>query len=130
MADKLKLLIVDDSKVALAQLDGIIGEIDGAEVTGAAHDGLGAIRCAGLLEPDLILMDIVMPEMDGLAALRMLHAKNPDVRVAMISSLGASGNHAEEAFRLGAIQVITKPFDPDQVVALIESELIHRAKAG
>ena len=130
MADTLRLLIVDDSKIALAQLGAIIDAIEGAEVADTANDGLAAIRCATSSMPDLILMDIVMPEMDGLSALRMLHAKNPDVRVAMVSSLGGSGNHAEEAFRLGAVQVIGKPFDPVQIASLIESELQLRTQAG
>lgn len=130
MADTLKLLIVDDSKIALAQLGAIINQIEGAEVVESASDGVGAIRWANNLRPDLILMDIVMPEMDGLSALRMMHAKNPNVRVAMVSSLGGSGSHAEEAFRLGAIQVIGKPFDPEQIRSLIESEQVHRLEAG
>lgn len=128
MADNLRLLIVDDSKIALAQLQSIINDIDGAEVAETADNGLGAVQLASSVAPDLILMDIVMPEMDGLSALRLLHAKNPDVRVAMVSSLGGSGTHAEEAFRLGAVQVIGKPYDSEQIEALIESELQNRAR--
>ncbi len=130
MADNLKLLIVDDSKVALAQLRAIIDDIDGAEVVESAENGVGAIQAASAHSPDLILMDIVMPEMDGLSALRLLHAKNPGARVAMVSSLGGSGSHAEEAFRLGAIQVIGKPYDPEQIGALVASEISLRKKAG
>jgi two-component system chemotaxis response regulator CheY len=129
MADALRLLIVDDSKIALAQLGSIIDAIEGAEVADTAEDGLGAIRCASATRPDLILMDIVMPHMDGLAALRMLRAQNPEARVVMLSSLGGSGTYAEEAFRLGAVQVISKPFDTDQIESLIESELKLRSKA-
>ena len=129
MADALRLLIVDDSKIALTQLASIIDSIEGAEVAETAADGLAAIRSAAVARPDLILMDIVMPQMDGLSALRMLHSKNPDVRVVMVSSLGGSGSHAEEAFRLGAVQVISKPFDPDQIELLIESELQLRSQA-
>jgi two-component system chemotaxis response regulator CheY len=130
MADKLRLLIVDDSKIAVAQLCTIIGEIDSAEVTGTAENGLGAIRTAADTHPDLVLMDIVMPEMDGLSALRLMHAKNSDIRVVMVSSLGGSGNHAEEAFRLGAVQVISKPFDSEQIAALIESEMNLRSQVN
>jgi two-component system chemotaxis response regulator CheB len=130
MADKLRLLIVDDSKIALAQLCAIIGGIDSAEVTGTAENGLSAIRSAADSNPDLVLMDIVMPEMDGLSALRLMHAKNSDVRVVMVSSLGGSGSHAEEAFRLGAVQVISKPFDSEQIEAVIEAELNFRAQAN
>ena len=128
MADKLRLLIVDDSKIALAQLGAIISEIDCAEVVGTAENGHSAIRSAADSTPDLILMDIVMPEMDGLSALRLMRAKNSEVRVAMVSSLGGSGSHAEEAFRLGAVQVIAKPFDPEIINALIESEVSLQMK--
>lgn len=130
MADNLSVLIVDDSKIALAQLRAIIDDIDGAEVVDMAENGVGAVQSASTLRPDLILMDIVMPEMDGLSALRLLHAKNPNVRVAMVSSLGGSGSHAEEAFRLGAVQVIGKPYDPEQIAALIELEVQHRDEAS
>ncbi|MCH7598951.1 MAG: response regulator [Myxococcales bacterium] len=123
MADKLRLLIVDDSKIARAQVGAIIDEIDSAEVAGTAKNGLAAISIVESLHPDLILMDIVMPEMDGLSALRLMRAKNPDVRVAMVTSLGGSGSHAEESFRLGAVQVVGKPFDSEQIKALIDSEL-------
>lgn len=128
MADKLGLLLVDDSKIALAQLGAIIGEIDCAEVVGTAENGLSAIRSAADSTPDLILMDIVMPEMDGLSALRLMRAKNSEVRVAMVSSLGGSGSQAEEAFRLAAVQVIAKPFDPELINALIESEMSFARK--
>lgn len=123
MADKLRLLIVDDSKIARAQVSAIIDEIDSAEVAGTAENGLAAISIVESLHPDLILMDIVMPEMDGLSALRLMRATNPDVRVAMVTSLGGSGSHAEESFRLGAVQVVGKPFDAEQIKALIDSEL-------
>lgn len=122
MADRLNVVIVDDSKIALAQLEGIVAELQGVQVVGSGQDGLEAIRAVAEGKPDLLLMDIVMPEMDGLSALRILSANHPELRVVMISSLGGSGNHAEEAFRLGAVQVIGKPFDRDQIESLLVSE--------
>jgi YesN/AraC family two-component response regulator len=119
--NKLSVVIVDDSKIALAQLESIINETESVDLVGSASDGLSAIRTVAQARPDLLLMDIVMPEMDGLSALRIIRSNHPDLKVAMISSLGGSGNHAEEAFRLGAIQVIGKPFERDQLDALFES---------
>lgn len=119
--DKLSVVIVDDSKIALAQLETIIGDTDDVDIVGSAQEGLSAIRMVAEVRPDLLLMDIVMPEMDGLSALRIIRSNHPDLKVAMISSLGGSGNHAEEAFRLGAIQVIGKPFEREQLEALFES---------
>ena len=125
MADKLSIVIVDDSRIALAQLEGILSQIDEVEVAGSARDGISAIRAVAQHKPDLLLMDIVMPEMDGLSALRILNSNHPEMRVVMISSLGGSGSHAEESFCLGAIQVIGKPFETEQIEAVVENELLR-----
>jgi len=131
MADSLRVLVVDDSRVALAQMEHIIDNAHGAEVVGSVRDGASAIRAVAELDPDLVMMDIVMPDMDGLSALRVIMANHPEVRVVLVSSLGGSGSHAEEAFRLGAIQVIAKPFEQDLVEALLESERVrHDAAPG
>jgi chemotaxis response regulator CheB len=126
MADDLRIVIVDDSRVALAQLENLIANVEGAELVGSVCDGASAIRAVAELEPDFVMMDIVMPDMDGLSALRVIMANHPEVRVALVSSLGGSGSHAEEAFRLGAVQVIAKPFEQDLIEALLESERERR----
>jgi CheY-like chemotaxis protein len=120
MADKLSILLVDDSRSVLAQLEGLLSEIDCAAVVGVARDGGEAIRMVSELHPDLVVMDIVMPRMDGMAALRVLRANHPHVKVAMLSSVGGTASRAEECFRLGAIQVIGKPLDDRILESLIE----------
>lgn len=127
MADALKVVLVDDSRLVLAQLERIVTSVEGVELVGKAYDGAAAVRMTAFTRADLVLMDIVMPGMDGLSALRVIHATRPATRVAMISSVAGSGTNAEEAFRLGAIQVISKPFDPSQIEALLEAEIVHRA---
>ncbi len=122
MADQLSVVIVDDSRSVLAQLERLIAETDGVELVGTAGDGAAALRVIKESAPDLVLMDIVMPSMDGLTALRMMQATQPDVRVVMISSVGGSTSRAEEAFKLGAVQVIGKPIDRDALQVLFESE--------
>ncbi len=124
MADDLRVMIVDDSKLVVAQLANILRNVPGIELVGKAQDGASAVRTAAFTKPDLVLMDIVMPGMDGLSALRVIQATQPKTRVVMVSSVAASGTNAEEAFRLGAVQVIGKPFDPLQIEALLENE--HR----
>ena len=122
MADQLSVVIVDDSRSVLAQLERLITETDGVELVGTAVDGAAALRVIKESAPDLVLMDIVMPNMDGLTALRMMQGTQPNVRVVMISSVGSSTSRAEEAFKLGAVQVIGKPIDRDMLQALFESE--------
>lgn len=121
MADELSVLIVDDSRSLITQLSSAIAEFDGVHLVGTARDGASAIRMVSQLRPDLVLMDIVMPGLDGLSALRILGANHPEVQVAMVSSVGGAGSRAEEAFRLGAVQVVGKPFDERVLAALFES---------
>jgi YesN/AraC family two-component response regulator len=124
MAQKqLSIALVDDSKSVIAQLERIVNDLDDAQIVGSARNGTEAIRLVAEVNPDLVLMDIVMPDMDGLAALRMLHSQNPDQRIAMLSSVGGMTSKAEEAFRLGAIQVLSKPLDREALEALIAQEL-------
>jgi YesN/AraC family two-component response regulator len=119
---KLNVLLVDDSRVMLTQLERIVAQSDAAEVVGTARTGAEAVQLASQLQPDLVIMDIVMPEMDGLTALRLLAAKHPDLRVAMLSSVGGMASRAEEAFRLGAVQVLDKPIDEAVLEALLGQE--------
>jgi DNA-binding NarL/FixJ family response regulator len=106
----------------LVQLEELIEQIDGVEVVATVNNGTGAIRAVRDHTRDLAIMDIVMPQMDGLAALRVINHNFPATRVAMLSSVAGSASKAEEAFRLGAIQVIGKPFDARMFEALFESE--------
>ena len=130
--EKLTVLLVDDSRSVLARLETAIAEIEGVDVVGTAADGASAIRKVAEIRPDLVLMDIVMPGMDGLAALRVLQANHPEVRVAIVSSLAGTASRAEEAFRLGAVQVIGKPSPPEVLEAFFarEREAILKARAG
>ena len=123
MAEKLGIVLVDDSKAVIATEQALIGELADAHVVGTAATGAEALRVVSECRPDLVLMDIVMPEMDGLAALRLLRARDPSLRVAMVSSAGGSESRANEAFKLGAIQVLSKPVDRDQLESLITGEL-------
>ena len=128
MSEKLTVVLVDDSKSVLERLQNLIAEIDGVDVVGTAADGAGAIQTVSETRPDLVVMDIVMPAMDGLAALRLLRVNHPSVRVVMVSSVGGTLSRAEEAFRLGAVQVLGKPTDAAQLEALFAGE--RERKAG
>jgi YesN/AraC family two-component response regulator len=119
---KLSVLLVDDSRTVIAQIEKAVSASDVADVVGTASNGAEAIQKASELKPDLVIMDIVMPDVDGLSALRMLQAKQPEIRVVMLSSVGGMASKAEEAFRLGAIQVLGKPVDDEILGALLTQE--------
>ncbi len=87
---KLSVLLVDDSRTVLLQMEKAFSTIEDAEIVGTARNGAEAIQKASELKPDLIIMDIVMPEMDGLAALRVIQAKQPELRIVMLSSVGGT----------------------------------------
>jgi YesN/AraC family two-component response regulator len=119
---KLTVLIVDDSRTVLAQIEKAVVASEIAEIVGTASNGAEAIQKASELKPDLAILDIVMPDVDGLSALRMLQAKQPEIRVVMLSSVGGMASKAEEAFRLGAVQVLGKPVDEESLAALLTQE--------
>ena len=126
----LEVVAVDESPSVLAQFKQLVSGINGVEVVGTAKDGLEAIALLRDTKADLVVMDIVMPRMDGLTALRTLRVSNPGIRVAMLSSVAGSRSRAEEAFRLGAVQVLTKPVDPVKLRELLAAERAAKASAG
>jgi two-component system chemotaxis response regulator CheY len=121
MTRKINVLLVDDSRTVLAQLERILGDIEDVAIVGLARNGAAAIRMTNESMPDLVLMDIVMPGLDGLSALRTIKSMHPEMRVAMVSSISGDSSKAEEAFKLGACQVLGKPFDVDLIESLIEN---------
>lgn len=124
MSRKLNVLLVDDSRTVLAQLERILNEIDDVSIVGMARNGASAIRMATESRPDLVLMDSVMPGLDGLSALRTIKSMHPEMEVAMVSSVSGDAQKAEEAFRLGACQVLGKPFDAEVFDALIANTCV------
>jgi two-component system chemotaxis response regulator CheY len=120
MTAKINVLLVDDSRTVLAQLEAILDEIEDVAIVGMAQNGAAAVRMTDEAMPDLVLMDIVMPGLDGLSALRTIKSLHPEMRIAMVSSVGGDDTKAEEAFKLGAFRVLGKPFDLDAVESLID----------
>jgi len=115
----MKLLIVDDAKLIHFLVKKILKENDITDVEFQdAFDGNEAIEMAKDFKPDLVLLDVVMPEKDGIEALKIIKEENPDIKVIMVSSLGTE-EKVTEALKLGALAFIQKPFDEDELCAHI-----------
>jgi two-component system chemotaxis response regulator CheY len=115
-----RILVVDDSIVAAKQITDVLKESADYEVVGHAKNGAEAIKMYGQTQPDIVMMDLVMPVMDGLQALRALRNMHAAVRVIVLSSIGGVEAKATEALRFGATAVVIKPIEADKVRQAIE----------
>lgn len=115
-----KVIIVDDSIAVARQLEKIINKSDEFVVVAQGRNGAEAIKLNLQEKPDIICMDMNMPVMDGLSALRALRQTSPDINVVMITSLGGVGDKYTEAIKLGARDVISKPFDAETVIKTLQ----------
>jgi len=114
-----RVLIVDDSIAVARQLERIVNSDDTFEVIGQGRNGAEAIKLCQQNKPDILCMDMNMPVMDGLTALRSLSQLMPELDVIMVTSLGGVGDKFTEALRLGAKDVISKPFEKETVLELL-----------
>jgi len=115
-----KIMLVDDAEFMRARLQRILAQ-DGVTLVGA-QNGQEALEVYEQEKPDLVLMDITMPVMDGIAALKELKARHPEARVIMCTALGQQ-SMVIEAIRAGAIDFIVKPFQPERVLAAVAKAL-------
>lgn len=104
-----KILIVDDSLFIRFQLKNILGKL-GHEIVGEAVNGREAIVKYQELKPEIVLLDITMPEMNGIVALSAIKKINAQAIVIMLSAMG-NKYHVLEALKLGAKEFIVKPID-------------------
>jgi two-component system chemotaxis response regulator CheY len=118
-------LVADDSEFARKNIARIVSTA-GGEVVGEATNGFEAVEMYSRLGPDLVLMDITMPKLDGLEALRRIIEKDKGAKVIMVSSMGHK-DMIWKAICIGAKHFITKPFKPGHAETVIESVL---KKAG
>jgi DNA-binding NarL/FixJ family response regulator len=120
----LRVLLVDDDEVFLATATEVLSTDERVEVVGAARDGEEALACVERVRPDLVLMDITMPALDGVEATRAIRARLPDLPVVMLTA--REGRAEEDASaEAGAIGYVRKddlgsPHFADSLVALIK----------
>ncbi len=109
-ARPIRVLVIDDSRTARELLVAMLESAQGLQVVGVGESGQDAVRLARRIRPDLIAMDIIMPEMDGLEATRAIMREAPTPIVLLTSTLMYSDvNLTFEAMRLGALAVVNKP---------------------
>jgi len=116
-----RVLIVDDAAFMRMALKTIL-EKNGFEVVAEAENGAMGVKKYISCQPDLVTMDITMPEMDGIRALKEIKAIDPNAKVVMISALGQEP-HIKEAIKLGAKYFIVKPFKEEHVIEILNKVL-------
>ncbi|KZE73829.1 response regulator [Paenibacillus elgii] len=116
-----RILIVDDAAFMRMMIRDILSK-NGYEVVGEANDGAQAIEKFKELRPDLVTMDITMPEMDGIHALKEIKKLDGNAKVIMCSAMGQQAM-VIDAIQAGAKDFIVKPFQADRVIEAIKKTL-------
>lgn len=123
---KIKVLIVDDSLAHRRMLRKLLEDV-GYNVAGEAEDGKGSIMLYSQMEPDVVTMDVTMPEMDGDDAVNAIIKKHPDAKIVMVTSLGHK-ELVQDCIKHGAKGYILKPITSAQVPKILET--IKKAAIG
>ena len=122
MTDKLTVLVADDEPLAAERLQILIERLDGLDLVGIAEDGDEAVAKASELKPDILLLDIAMPGLDGIEVARALGKQQDAPAVIFVT---AFDQFAVAAFEVAAVDYVMKPVDQDRLVTAID-----RAKAA
>lgn len=117
-----KVLITDDTAFMRMTLKNVI-EKNGYEVVGEAGDGEDAIAKYRELRPDLVTMDITMPKMDGISAIKEIRKINPDAKIIVCSAMGQKPM-VIEALNAGAKDFLVKPFDAERVIEALRKAAV------
>ena len=120
MAEPIRVLVVDDHAVVREGLRAFLAVQDGIEVAGDAADGEEALEAAARLDPDVILMDLVMPRLDGVGAMRALRERLSRSRVIVLTSF-LDDDKLLPALRAGAAGYLLKDAEPEQLVRAVRA---------
>ncbi len=120
--DKITFVVTDDAIFMRSLLKNIINQTDEYEVLGEASNGKEAVALAEKFKPDILTLDITMPEMDGIQAVKEVLKVSPKTRIIMVSAMGQQ-SMIIEALKQGAKDFIIKPFDKTRVNQSINNVL-------
>jgi len=115
----IRVLVVDDHAIVRKGVKALLAEIEEIEVVGEAGNGQEAIEQAETLQPDVILMDLVMPEMDGIEAIAQITSKQPETHILALTSF-STDDKIFPAIKSGAIGYLLKDSDPQDLVIAIQ----------
>ncbi len=116
-----RILIVDDAAFMRMMIKDILGK-NGYQIVGEAENGAVAVEKYKELQPDLTTMDITMPEMDGITAVKEIRKADPKANIIMCSAMGQQAM-VIDAIQAGAKDFIVKPFQPDRVLEAVRKAL-------
>jgi NarL family two-component system response regulator LiaR len=125
MSQAIRVLIVDDHTIVRKGIRALLTEIAGIEVVGEAADGQEAVAQANSLRPDVILMDLAMPQMDGIEATRQIKTSQPESRILVMTSF-ATDDKVLPAIKAGALGYLLKESAPEDLLQAIQQ--IHRGE--
>ncbi|MBN1486180.1 MAG: response regulator transcription factor [Anaerolineae bacterium] len=117
---RIRILIVDDHDMLREGLSAFLKAFHDLELVGEASSGIEAIRLCRELSPDIVLMDLVMPEMDGVAAIEEIHSQQPEIRIIALSSFGED-KLIKGAMRAGATSYLLKNISADKLAEAIRA---------
>lgn len=123
--ENIRVLIVDDHAIVRKGICALLSEAGGFEVVGEADNGQAAVLAAEKTVPDVILMDLLMPGMDGIEATRQITSRQPKTRVLVLTSFAAD-NKVFPAIKAGAVGYLLKDSSPDELVRAIRQ--VHRGE--
>jgi two-component system, NarL family, response regulator LiaR len=118
MSDVIRILIADDHTVVRRGLHALIATEPGMEIVGEVDNGLDAVHMASRLEPDVILLDLMMPQMNGLEAISLIRQRNPDARILILTSF-ADDDKVFPAIKAGALGYLLKDSSPSDLLQAI-----------
>ncbi len=124
-APKIRVLVADDEPLAIERLQLMLSRIEGVQLVGTASDGESAVSQTEALNPDLLLLDIAMPGLDGIAVARALAGHDQPPAVVFVT---AFDQFAVAAFEVEAVDYLMKPVDPSRLERAIERALEHFAR--
>jgi len=127
MAHQIRVLVADDHAIVRKGICALLSTEPGIVVVGEAHNGLEAMAQADRLHPDVVLMDLVMPGVDGLEAIQRISARLPKVRILVLTSF-AGDDKVFPAIRAGAMGYLLKDSAPEELVQAIHE--VHSGRAA